>query len=420
MMASMHADQSDQGRATQVLWAPGVLVDRDCLHLGGAGLVLQGGCVQECVPGLSAARRRARHWGVELRDLGRGLLTPGLVNAHSHLELHDLAGEVSAKGGFGAWVASLMALRAAREPEELARGVQLGAQRLAETGTTALGDIDSLGLSRAALGASGLRVVHYLEALDAGDPARTAGVLQGLQAAHPESGLLHGGLAPHAPYTVSPELWRGLGELASRTGLAVTVHWAETAAEVDWLAGRGGPLAGLLGTPPGPTGLELIEAAGLLGPKTSLVHGNLPAPGELARLAAAGCVLVHCPGTHAFFEREPFPLEHYLDAGVCLALGTDSSASNTDLDMRAEMRALRAAHPGIDPGVVWQMATLGSARALGLEVGSLEPGQGADMAWFDVEGVGAQEVLETLTGELPAVLGSWVSGVSWRASAGAP
>lgn len=404
----------------QVLWAPGVLVDRERMHLAGAGLVLEGGLVQECVPGLAAARRRARHLGVELQDLGRGLLTPGLVNAHSHLELHDLAGQVPATGGFGAWVASLMALRAARQPEELVRGVRQGLQCLAESGTTALGDIDSLGLSGPALAASGLRVVHYLEALDAGDSARTAGVLESMQAAQGGQALLQGGLAPHAPYTVSPELWRGLGQLASKRGLAVTVHWAETEAEVDWLAGRGGPLAGLLGTPPGPTGLDLIEAAGLLGPSTSLVHGNLPAVGEVQRLAAAGCVLVHCPGTHAFFEREAFPLERYQEAGVCLALGTDSSASNTGLDMRAEMGALRAAHPGISPGDVWQMATLGSARALGLKVGSLEPGQGADLAWFDVEGLGAQEVLETLTGGLPDVLGTWVSGVSRRASAGAP
>ncbi|MFT7679552.1 MAG: cytosine/adenosine deaminase-related metal-dependent hydrolase [Planctomycetota bacterium] len=420
MIGSMRRDQAESEQEPKVLWAPGVLVDSENLHLGGAALVLRAGRVVECVPGLAAARRSANRMGVALEDLGRGILTPGLVNAHSHLELHDLAGEVSGSGGFGAWIGKLMALRAGREPEALARGVHAGARRLAQTGTTAVGDIDSLGLSEQGLRASGLRVVHYREALDAGDAARTAGVLQTMEALPDGSDLLHPGLAPHAPYTVSPGLWQGLGELATRRELQVTVHWAETEAEVDWLAGRGGPLAGLLGTPPGPSGLDLIEAAGLLGPHTSLVHGNLPAPGEVQRVAQAGSVVVHCPGTHAFFERERFPLEQYQAAGVCLALGTDSSASNVDLDMRAEMRALRRSHAELAPGEVWRMATSAASRALGLEAGCLEPGHAADLAWFAVEGSEAAEVLDFLTGELPEVLGTWISGVSRGASGSAP
>jgi len=131
--------------------------------------------------------------------------------------------------------------------------------------------------------------------------------------------------------------------LVRRRRLAVAIHWSETAAERAWLEEGQGPLAAVLGTSPRTSGLDLLEAAGLLASSTALVHGNHPRRDEAARLAAHGVSLVHCPGTHAFFGREPFDFERALRAGVRIALGTDSLASNEELDLRREARLLRRA-----------------------------------------------------------------------------
>ena len=158
------------------------------------------------------------------------------------------------------------------------------------------------------------------------------------------------------------------------------MHWAETQAELDWMANGSGEFQAPLGTSPHRSGLDLLEAAGLLGSSTSLVHGNLPARGEIERIAAHGASLIHCPGTHAFFGRGSFPLARYQRAGVNLALGTDSLASNESLDLTLEGRRLLEREPSLSPAQVLGMATEGGARALSLEgrVGSLEPGFFAD------------------------------------------
>jgi cytosine/adenosine deaminase-related metal-dependent hydrolase len=102
---------------------------------------------------------------------------------------------------------------------------------------------------------------------------------------------------------------------------------------------------------------------------------------ERARVARAGAVLVHCPGTHAFFGREPFPWRAWREAGVDVALGTDSLASNDSLDLRLALGRLRAAHPLAPAAAVLDAATLHGARALGLEgeVGAVTPGARADL-----------------------------------------
>ncbi|MEE8467816.1 MAG: amidohydrolase family protein, partial [Planctomycetota bacterium] len=377
-----------------------------------AGLLVRDGRVAQVARGPSALRRLATASGERPVDLGEGLLVPGMVDAHAHLELGLLAGRLSRDAGFGAWVARVVELRAAAEPAELAQAVLAGADRLLATGTTAVGDIDSSGAAAGVLRRHPLRTVLYREVLDAGDPARTASAARAVEHPLEEGEGFSEGLSPHAPFTVSPALLGRLGEIAAARSLPLTVHWSETLAELQWLEHGEGPLAGLLGVPPGGTGLELLDAAGLLGPRTSLVHGNHPRGGEPERLAAAGVTLVHCPGTHAYFRREPFPIQRYTAAGVSLALGTDSLASNTDLDLRLEMALLRAAHPRLEPATVWSMATEGGARALGLgnSLGCLEAGRRADFCLVQADGRDLGSLLEALTAGLPPVLGVWIAG----------
>jgi cytosine/adenosine deaminase-related metal-dependent hydrolase len=399
--------------AERVLRAGRVLARPDT-WLDGGGVLVARGRIVRVLRGPAAVRRAAR--GAPLTDLGDVLLAPGLVNAHAHLELSGLAGELPRGPNFAAWIARLLELRAARGARRLAADARRGAERCLDTGTTTVGDIDTTGAALRGLAGHALRVVHFREVLDAFDPARTAGALRGVARALARRARQTEGLAPHASFTASAALLGGVARLARRRSAPVTVHWSETPAEVEWLARGSGPLAALLGPSPRCSGLDLLERAGLLGPGLALVHGNHPRPGEPARLARAGVSLVHCPGSHAWFERAPAPLRRYRRAGVPLALGTDSLASNEDLDLRREMRLLREAQPWLAPEAIWAFATLGGARALGAagELGELRPGARADLVAHAVGGNERRAALEALTSGAGRVAGVWVGGARRR------
>lgn len=403
--------------SAQVLVAPAILVDDERLVLDG-GLLCVGGAVRRVLPSPAAVRRAAR--SARLVDAGDVLLSPGLVNAHAHLELSGLAGRMPRGGAFGPWVARLLALRAERGRRGLERDARAGALRALGRGTTLLGDVDTSGGSERGLTRPPLRLTLFRELLDANDPARTRAALARVARALPARDRLGEGLCAHAPYSASPPLLARLGRLVRSRRAPFSTHWSETAAELAWLADGSGPLASMLGTSPRRSGLDLLEDAGLLGPSTTLVHGNLPARGEPARLARHGVTLVHCPGSHAWFERPDFPLQRYLRAGVRLALGTDSLASNEDLDMAREMALARARHPQLSAARTWRMATLAGARALGFEgrAGALAPGAWADVvAWSSAARTRARALEELTTGNAGCER-VWIGGRSAPMPAG--
>lgn len=378
----------------------------------GEGVLLGGGRVQR-VPASPGALRRAARDATRVVDLGECVLTAGLVNAHAHLDLTGFAGRVPGDAGFAAWVAALLPLRAARPAGHLRADHRRGARRCLATGTTTAGDVDSTGAAAGAYWAAGPRLVHYREVLDAWDPGRTAAALAGVARALPPRARRIEGISPHAPFTVSQGLLEGVARLRRRRPMPLSIHWAETPDEDPWMRRGAGPLAALLPESPGRGGLELLERAGCLGGAVSLVHGNHPARGEATRVAERGLCLVHCPGTHAFFERDPFPLRRWLRLGVTVALGTDSLASNDDLDLAREMALVRSAAPWLAPHQVWAMGTTHGARALGLggKVGELRPGAHADLvAWDRVPHDSPAAALDALTRGAGRVRGVWVAG----------
>jgi cytosine/adenosine deaminase-related metal-dependent hydrolase len=388
-------------RAGRVLLKGGAVCD-------GGGVRVAGGKIAAVLRSPGAVRRAARETGERVRDLGEGCLAPGLVDAHAHLELTGYRGRLSGDGGFVDWIGGVLALRR-RGTGEFGAQVAAGEELLVASGTTTVGDVASTDASARAR--RRLRSVVYREVLDAWDPERTPSALAHVRRALPARSRRSEGFSPHAPYTTSGDLLRGVRALTRRRRAPVTTHWSETAEEVLWLCEGRGPLQAVLGPSPRTSGLELLARAGLLRRGTSLVHGNHPGRGEPARLARAGVVLVHCPGTHAFFGREPFALERYRRAGVRLALGTDSLASNGALDMRREMALLRRAHPDLAPGEVLALATTGAARALGLagRVGELRAGAEADLVLHALPGRG-EDTLEALTNGEGEVESVWIGG----------
>lgn len=395
---------------------------------GRAGILVSSGRIVSLHDGAKAVERVAQRTGAHRTDLGQVVLLPGLVNAHAHLELTGLKGLVPPGEDFPDWVAGLLRERGRRSGDVLCADAGEGLQRALATGTTTIGDIASSGATLAARSSRGPRLRLYREVLDAWDESRASAAIAALAPRLREGARLWEGYSPHAPYTVSGKLMAALAKLCKKRPRPVAMHWAEMDAEIEWMQSGTGPFAPVLGRSPKRSGLALLEEAGLLGAETALIHGNLPARGEIARVAAAGASIVHCPGTHRFFDRDDFPLAQYRRAAVNVALGTDSLASNEDLDLLREARLLGIREPDLSPDELLYMITGAGARALGLagEVGHLEPGARADFITCkasnsDLQRRGGREALERLFREPGGGMGpsnkklirsTWIGGCS--------
>jgi cytosine/adenosine deaminase-related metal-dependent hydrolase len=287
----------------------------------------------------------------------------------------------------------------------------LGAARaMTASGVTAVGNHDSAGVGARLLRRLRLGGVNYRELL-AFDPAAARAVARSVAAVSREDaipGSFLPGIAPHAPYTVA----QAALDAVRSSRLRVSVHLAETPEEVLWIRRGTGPLESLLrargrrpGLPvPRAGAVAWLERAGLLTARTAVVHANHLTVRELGRLSSAGCVAVHCPGTHAFFHRGAPPVRAWIRSGVRFALGTDSLASNDTLDLFHEMARLRRSDASIDARAIVEAATVGGARALGLRgAGTLRPAARADFVLLDV-GVSSHRPDRFLLGDLDDAL----------------
>jgi cytosine/adenosine deaminase-related metal-dependent hydrolase len=199
------------------------------------------------------------------------------------------------------------------------------------------------------------------------------------------------GLSPHAPYTVHPQLLASLVELSRRFHVPLAMHLAESKEELELLHSGSGAFRELLesvGAWEEAAGSRLSSVLDYLrelvrAPRALVIHGNYLNAEEIAFVAEHGETMsvVYCPRTHAFFGHDAYPLARLLAAGVNVALGTDSRASNPDLSLFEEMRSAAARHPGVDPAAILRMGTIGGATGLGIaeRSGTIEPGKRADL-----------------------------------------
>jgi 5-methylthioadenosine/S-adenosylhomocysteine deaminase len=218
---------------------------------------------------------------------------------------------------------------------------------------------------------------------------------------------------PHAPYTVSEPTLARIATLAAELDAAVHIHLHETTAEVLQAVEQTGERP-----------LDTLDRLGLLGPRTQCVHMTDTGAQDIERLRETGSHVVHCPSSNMKLASGTCPVPRLLAAGVNTALGTDSAASNNSLNLFLEMRtaALLAKLDSRDAAqlcaaTTLTMATLGGARALGLDeqIGSLIPGKAADMIAVDLSGSATQPVHSPLSQLVYACNGSevshaWVAG----------
>lgn len=396
-----------RARVLKAAW----IFDGERRWIEGGGLLLAGTRIERLLESPAAVARAARSVP-RVEDLGEWLLTPGLVVAHAHLELSALAGAVPRGPDLTSWIASLVAQRGAIARPEMLRARGRALDQLLTSGATTIADVDSMDLS-APLDPRGPRVLVQREVLDLSDPARRAAAIERVRRRLRTNVRRFEGISPHAPYTVSDELFQAVAAVARQRNIPVAVHFHETPEEREWSELGTGPFERLVGPNRnrGPA-LDRLDRAGLLGPATSLVHANDITVAERRRIAASGAAVVHCPGAHEFFGRPTFPLADWLEAGVPLGLGTDSAAGNQTLDAQREVVLARAAAKDVAPERLLAIATWGSARAIGLgeRLGRLVPGALADLAAWEVEGAGPAELSDSFAAARRQPRGVWVGG----------
>ncbi len=336
-----------------------------------------------------AAEIRAAHPG-EVRDLGERVLAPGLINAHCHLDLTRLRGEVEWRGSFIEWVLQLVAAKTFHSEKDFLSAFSMGLEHLARSGTTTIVDITSMPSILHQILPTKLRVWWCLELMDFnrsdGAPALVTEALE-FMAAHPN---VRGGfgLSPHAPYTASAELYRLCGRYARERNVLFTTHLAESQEEDDMIRRGTGAMYDYFVRAArdmkdckriGPA--QLLAEYGVLGPNCLVAHANCLTPLDMALLKQTGTHVVHCPKTHRFFQRGTPLLSTLRDLGINVCLGTDSMASNDTLNMLDEMQTLARVFPRMSAQALLEMATLHPAKALNQpeKLGRIAPGAWADL-----------------------------------------
>jgi cytosine/adenosine deaminase-related metal-dependent hydrolase len=339
-------------------------------------------------------------------DLGDGVLLPGLVNAHCHLELSHLAGQVDTSRGFVSWVEEVVEKRLVTDEKEVRAGARRGISQLEATGTVAVGDVSNALKHLDLLEESSLKGVVFHELLS-WDPGKAPLLLA---ASDKIASLAKSGqrlrtqvrVAAHAPHSVSPKLMQGILE----RGGPFAIHLAESPVETEFLATGAGEWAAFLArrgagrvkfTAPALSPVRYLDSVGALRRGLVAAHCIHCDAGDRALLAERGVHAVICPRSNAALGVGTADVPALLEAGVPLALGTDSLAGVETLDLLSEAAALQRSFPSLDPAVIVRMATQGGADALGLkDLGALAPGKQAALA-FAPAGSDVRDPLAFLT-----------------------
>jgi len=327
-------------------------------------------------------------------DLGNAAIIPGLVNAHTHLDLSGARGLIppTDPDHFTDWLRGVIAYRRSRSPDQVQADIRAGLAESLRFGTTLIGDITSGGASYPVVSAASTRAILFWEVIGLdrkqcesiwAEFAIKTGVGwidDSMPASNPTTAQCRWKLSPHAPYSVNHDFALGLLFLGG-----AAIHLAESQAELELLATKSGafvPFLKELGVwSPGAltAGVSdfVVNRTGLR-PPVLYIHCNyLPLDAPFAPAHS----LVYCPRTHAAFCHPPHPFREFLARGVRVCLATDSLASNPDLDILAEARFVHSRYPGFPGAALLRMVTLAGAEALGWadECGSLEAGKSADL-----------------------------------------
>ena len=395
----------------------------------------------------------------EVVDLGENSLLPGLINAHCHLDYTCLRGRIPQQNSFANWIRAINAEKAKLAPRDYLRSITDGVGEARQFGTSSIVNLEAFPELIGQVPPTPLRIWWCAELIDVKAPKDIA-----MQSTRPPIGRTRSvaslppqnigeiasravrnlksipsncggiGLAPHAPFTASAELYRACEKIAGRDRFLLTTHVAESCEEMEMFCERSGPLFEFLeslGRPMDDCGAntplavfleKLKERRPEAGSRASPGRtGNVNRPYHLWLIAHLNELaetdfdlltkmlqtlsIVHCPRSHAYFGHNPFAFERLDALGLNICLGTDSLASNTDFSLFAEMREFRRVHAGISAEKILAMVTVNAAKAIQSEsfLGKIRAGYQADMIAIPATAMmsSAYDSVINFTGEVP-------------------
>jgi 5-methylthioadenosine/S-adenosylhomocysteine deaminase len=337
-------------------------------------------------------------------DLGEAILLPGLINTHTHLELTAMRGFLE-NCQFAGWIDKLRQSRnEVLDDAMLLDSARFGITEGIAAGITTYADTCSSGVVMEAMRDLGVRGIMYQEVFGP-DPSQSSGAMSELEERiekldGAQTELVSLGVSPHAPYTVSDALYDAASTFANERHLPLAMHIAEGEAENDIVVSGTGEFAdrwrrrGIPVERRARSPIALLEKHGALERGPLLIHCVRVDDADIAIMARHRCAMAHCPASNAKFGHGIAPLLPIMAAGIRVGMGSDSVASNNRMDILDEARLAvlihRAAtrkHDAFGAHQALDLATIGGARALGLEsrVGSLEVGREADLAGFRID-----------------------------------
>ena len=379
-------------------------------------LVVRDGRIAALLPDSEARRLPC----TERLELPEHVVLPGLVNAHGHAAMSLLRGYADDQP-LAAWLNDHIWPAEGRwiSADFVRDGTRLALVEMLRAGTTCFSDMYFFpGATARAAADAGVRAqvaFPVFEFPSAWGQNADDYIAKGLQLLddYKYSDLIQVVFGPHAPYTVDDPALSRIAVLAAELDSPIQIHIHETQAEVDEALARTGerPLARL-------------ARLGLLGPRTQCVHAVALDEADIALLAETGAQVVHCPKSNLKLASGFAPVARLLQAGVNVALGTDGAASSNDLDLFGELRlaamlakAVTGDASAVPARQALAMATLGGARALGLDeqIGSLTPGKAADFIAVDLSAPEHQPLHDPLsqlvyTQVSGSVTHAWVAG----------
>jgi 5-methylthioadenosine/S-adenosylhomocysteine deaminase len=347
-----------------------------------------------------------------VRDFGESAIIPGLINAHSHLELTVMRGFLeNEETDFFLWLKKLTMARLERMTvDDLYVSAAWGACEAVRAGVTCVADAsNSARESMNALRDVGLRGIVFQESFGP-DPRLASENFEKLKAKvarlrEYETTLVKCGVSPHAPYTVCTPQLEMISQFALDESLPVMMHAAETTMEVSLIRDGSGPFAdglrnrGIEWQARGVSPIQYLNDHGVLQTRPLLAHCIHVDEADIETLKQTESRVAHCPKSNSKLGHGRAPFRKLVDKGIDVGLGSDSVASNNTCDLLEEARfALLISRLESDDNhsarvitadEVLRTATLGGARALGLEgrVGELREGCQADFAVVSMNSV---------------------------------
>jgi 5-methylthioadenosine/S-adenosylhomocysteine deaminase len=352
--------------------------------LNKGAIVLNKNVIHAIGPATTMQNRYSQHRIIICRD---SVVLPGIVNTHAHLELPPLFQKIKTDD-YAQWVLNLLKAKSTLTLQDYRMAAARNLRSLLQTGTTTVAEICTHGASPAILRNSGIRSVIFHEILSM-HPGQMVSRL--LPKSMRSSALVRHGLSPHSPHTISEKALSLLRRLALKRALPVCMHVAESREELELLRGASSGIDRLYQAagwqrewaPRADSSFAYLARIGMLDARFLAVHAVHTDSRDRALIKRTRAAVVHCPRSNSGMGVGTMPLRRFLRAHIPVGLGTDSLASVPTLSMWDEMRSALRLHrgSGVTAREIFQLATIGGARVLGLdsEIGSLEPGKKADV-----------------------------------------